>query len=557
MTALYGDPTYDWNFHTVPQEYVNDRVIAHPRGKQLGGSSAINYLAYTHASQINIDSFGLLGNDNWTWAQLEPYYTKSEHYTQPDAQVVEDLNLTLIDPSIHGMSGPVLNSFPDEYSELDEAWPRAYETLGIGIDSDPRDGRALGGYNILTNVDKSNGNSRSYAATAYLNPVKHRSNLAVYTGSLIQKINFDTSSGTPSATSVSVSVNGTDYVIEANQEVLLSAGAFGSPQILELSGVGNSAMLESLGIDTVLDQPNVGENLQDHLYMPLGFQVVDGITTLDDLVDETFFNEAYEQWLEDGTGILSQVALGGALLSLNQIIPDADEYNTFLSTFQNDVYTDYPSDNNYSRQFNIILKDVVQGQEVAQHMNTASGMNPEFANDTTQLFSPPTPGNYFTILGVLEHPLSRGTVHINSANPTDYPLIDPHYLEHPGDLAMLSKIALHIQNYLAQAYPLSSVLKDNGTLYQDVYTTLTEDNVEDEVRRLVQSEYHPAGTCAMLPKDAGGVVDPRFNVYGVENLRVIDASIVPLQPRANLQTFVYAMAERAADFIKEDYSASQ
>ncbi|KAI7202292.1 alcohol oxidase [Hortaea werneckii] len=557
LTALYGDPDYDWIYKTVPQEHVNDRVIGQPRGKQLGGSSAINYLAYTHASQTNIDNFGLLGNENWTWAQLEPYYTKSEHYTQVSEEVISDLNVSWIDPAIHGQSGPVFNSFPDEYSPLDEAWPRAYETLGIGVDSDPRDGLALGGYNILTNINKTNGVTRSYAATAYLNPIKDRSNLAVYTGAMVQKINFDTSSGTPCATSVSVNVNGTDYVIEASTEVLLSGGAFGSPQMLELSGVGNSTLLESLGIETILDQPAVGENLQDHVYMPLGYQVVDGITTLDDLVNETFFNEAYDQYLENGTGILAQVALGGALLSLNQILPDSEEFNTFKNHYLNEVQTNYPYDNSLSRQYNLIINDVEQGQEVAQHMNTASGMNPVFANDTTKLFSPPTPGNYFTILGVLEHPLSRGTVHIHKNDPSVHPLIDPHYLEHPADLAMLSKIALHIQNKLAQAYPLSSVLKDNGTLYQDVYTTLTEENVESEVKRLLQSEYHPSGTCAMLPRDASGVVDPRFNVYGIDRLRVIDASIVPLQPRANLQTFVYAIAERAADFIKEDYFASQ
>lgn len=556
LTALYGDPKYDWIYQTVPQEHVNDRVIGHPRGKQLGGSSAINYLAYTHASQTNIDNFGLLGNPNWTWAELEPYYTKSENYTAPDAQVVSDLNVSWIDPAIHGTTGAIQNSFPDEYTKLDEAWPRAYETLGIGVDSDPRDGLALGGYTIETNIDKTNGVTRSYAATAYLNPIKGRANLAVYTGALVQKVNFDTSSGVPCASSVSVSVNGTDYVIKAEREVLLSGGAFGSPQMLELSGIGNSTILDSVGIETVLDQPNVGENLQDHVYMPLGYQVVDGITTLDDLVNETFFNQAYDQYLANGTGILSQVALGGALLSLNQILPDPIEYLGFLETFQNDIYTDYPfDDNSLSRQYNIILSDILHGQEVTQHMNTASGMNPELANDTTLLFSPPTPGNYFTILGVLEHPLSRGRVHINTSSPTAHPLINPNYLSHPADLTLLSQIALHIQNTLAQTPPLSTLLKQNGTLYQDVYTTLTPSNVGSEIKRLLQSEYHPSGTCAMLPAEAGGVVDARFKVHGARKLRVVDASIVPLQPRANLQTFVYAMAERAADFIKEDWVA--
>lgn len=556
LTALYGNPDYDWIYTTVPQPHVNDRVIGHPRGKQLGGSSAINYLAYTHASQVNIDNWGALGNANWSWAELEPYYRKSENYTAPSAKVASALNTSYIDLAIHGMGGEIHNAFPYEWTKLDEAWPRAYDTLNIGVKADPRDGLALGGYTILTNIDLENGTTRSYAATAYLNPVRHRTNLKVYTNALVEKINFKNSSGNSYASSVSFSINGTAYSIGAKQEVLLTAGSFGSPQILELSGIGNASVLAAAGVKTVVNNTNVGENLQDHVYMPLGYQVVPGISTMDELVNETIFDAAYDQYLANGTGPLSLVALGGALLSLEQILPDPLEHYTFLANFLASVgigalqgsYTPEKLE-----QYALIVKDIVAEQEVTQHMNTASGMNPVFANDTTKLFTPPTPGNYFTILGVLEHPLSRGNVHINTSDPASYPLIDPHYLEHPADLAMLSKIALHIQNKLAQAYPLSTVLKGNGTVYQDVYVTLNETNVESEIKRLLQSEYHPSGTCAMLPKNKGGVVDARLKVYGVEKLRVIDASVVPLQPRANLQTLVYALAERAADFIKEDY----
>ena len=181
-------------------------------------------------------------------------------------------------------------------------------------------------------------------------------------------------------------------------------------------------------------------------------------------------------------------------------------------------------------------------------------MNPEFANDTTKLFAPSIPGNYFTILGVLEHPFSRGTVHIHSSNAADYPLIDPHYLEHPADIKILSQIVLHIQNSLAVTAPLSDLLVDNGTALQHEYTKLTPENVESEIKRLLQTEYHPVGTCSMLPKEKGGVVDSKLKVYGVEKLRIVDASVFPLLPRANMQSLVYAVAERAADWIKADMS---
>ncbi|KAK1071258.1 hypothetical protein LTR33_010480, partial [Friedmanniomyces endolithicus] len=226
--------------------------------------------------------------------------------------------------------------------------------------------------------------------------------------------------------------------------------------------------------------------------------------------------------------------------------------NQFLANVDSLVREGKPYSEVEKAQYKIILKDMRNEQEIAQHMNTASGMNPTFANDTTKLFTAPSPGNFFTILGVLEHPFSRGNVHMQSSNASVYPIIDPHYLEHPADIKILAKIALHIQDSLAQAQPLSNLLQGNGTVLQPEYNTLTEDNVEDEIRRVLQSEYHPTGTCAMLPRDKGGVVDARLRVYGVNGLRVVDASIVPLQPRANIQTFVYALAERAADFIKED-----
>ncbi|KAK3074620.1 hypothetical protein LTR53_002831 [Teratosphaeriaceae sp. CCFEE 6253] len=556
LTALYGNPDYDWIFQTTPQPYVNDRVIGHPRGKQLGGSSAINYLAYTHASQINIDNFEALGNANWTWDVLEPYYTKSENFTNPSNKVRSDLNTSLIVRAHHGKTGPIHNGFPREYSVLDEAWPRTYDTLGIGIKSDPRDGLALGGYNILTNLNLEN-NTRSYAATAYLNPIKYRPNLKVYTSALVKKVQFDVSTGTPAASSVIFNVNGTDYLIPASREVILSAGTFGSPHILELSGVGNSSIMSKYGIPCMVENPHVGENLQDHVYMPLGFRVNAGIHTLDDLIDVDYFNAAYDQYLANFTGPLSQVALGGALLSSQQIMPKKSDSNKFLALINSLIGQGNPYTNEMKAQYKIIIKDMKGEQEIAQHMNTASGMNPTFANDTTKLFTAPTPGNYFTILGVLEHPFSRGSVHLQSANASVYPVIDPRYLSHPADIKILAKIALHIQDSLAKAKPLSDLLQGNGTVLQPEYNTLTEANVEAEIRRVLQSEYHPSGTCAMLPEDQGGVVDSRLRVYGTKKLRVVDASIVPLQPRANLQTFVYAMAERAADFIKEDLAAAR
>ena len=533
---------------------MNDRVIGHPRGKQLGGSSAINYLAFTHASQQNINDWGSLGNDGWSWDEIFPYYLKSENFTAPTPSVIADLNISYVDPQLHGVDGQIHNGFPREgfFTPFDEAWPRTYDALGLSISSDPKDGLALGGYNILTNVDPDS-NSRSYAATTYLKSAADRPNIKVFTGALVNKVLFDTSGPIPTASGVSFTKDGSIYSVEAKEEVILSAGSYGSPQILELSGIGSEEILSAAGVDVVHSNPHVGENLQDHCYMPLGFKVNPGISTLDDLVNETFFNKAFDQYLADATGPLAQVALGGALLSASQIISDALEYNAFKAEIDAMDFT--TSTVGLEEQYSIVKRNLFDPKEaIAQHMNTASGMNPEFANDTTKLFAPSIHGNYFTILGVLEHPFSRGTVHIQSSDAADYPLIDPHYLEHPADIKILSQIVLHIQNSLAVTAPLSDLLVDNGTALQPEYTKLTADNVESEVKRLLQTEYHPVGTCSMLPKEKGGVVDSKLKVYGVDKLRIVDASVFPLLPRANMQSLVYAVAERAADWIKADLS---
>lgn len=153
----------------------------------------------------------------------------------------------------------------------------------------------------------------------------------------------------------------------------------------------------------------------------------------------------------------------------------------------------------------------------------------------------------------LEHELSRGSTHIVSNNASVYPAIDPNFFSHPADAQMLSQIALHAQNVVSKTAPLSNYLVGGGTMLQKLYTNLTEANVDSVVRTESQSVSHPCGTCAMLPKNNGGVVDHRLRVYGVQGLRVVDASIFPLIPRGNLQTSVYAVAERAADFIKHDH----
>lgn len=232
----------------------------------MGGSSAINFLYWTHASQQDINNWGELGNANWSWDALDPFFKRSEHFVAPSSIVEQDLQTESIVPSVHGDNGLILNTFPDIYGPLDEAWPRTWEALGLEMKSDPRDGLALGGYTNLLNLDL-NGRKRSYAATAYYLPASKRPNLKVITGALVEKIILEKRYDGVTATGVKYA-NGT--IAYAKKEVILSAGSYGSPQVLELSGIGNPDILKKGGIEILVDNKNVGENLQDHVYVPLG-----------------------------------------------------------------------------------------------------------------------------------------------------------------------------------------------------------------------------------------------------------------------------------------------
>ncbi|KAK1979599.1 GMC oxidoreductase [Colletotrichum cereale] len=535
--AMYGNPEYDWDYKTVPQTAANNKVVAHIRGKQLGGSSAMNFMFWTHPSRRDVDNWGNLGNKGWSWDALAPYFSKSESFVAPSAQQKSDLRLDYVDPGVHGSSGPIANGFPKLYSPFLEAWPRTMEKLGLGVKGDPRDGRALGGYVNLLNIK---GATRSYAANAYLGPARQRTNLKVVTEAHVSKILFRNTKNGIEATGVTWTRGTEKAVATAAKEVILASGSIASPQLLELSGIGRKNVLQKHGIEVLVDNPNVGENLQDHVYVPLGFAVKPGLPTNEDYSNATYFQEQLGLYLQTKTGRLSSAGASSALLSLEQLAPTFDHASPSLES-------NIPG---RAEQYRLVLRDM-KSEAIAQELTIEGGISPQFSSDTTKLFNAGSSGNFLSVLGVLEHPLSRGSVHIQSADAAVHPKIDPRYLSNPLDVQLLKAIALHLQT-VARTKPLSDLLQGDGTVFQPGYHGLTAQNVEDWVRSRMQSEYHPCGTCAMSPKAKGGVVDEKFKVYGVKGLRVVDASVFPLIPRANVQSLVYAVAERAADFIKED-----
>lgn len=210
-------------------------------------------------------------------------------------------------------------------------------------------------------------------------------------------------------------------------------------------------------------------------------------------------------------------------------------------------------------QNNLLLAKLKSNQtSVAQEIWISGGISPWNYKDSSRVFASPGDGkNYFTILGLLSHPFSRGSVHIQSADPAIQPRLDPRYLSHPLDKQLTGQIALHMQELVTHP-PLNQLLKGKGTVFQPGYlpvgeSKLTKENVDEFVAERILIAYHHSGNNAMLPREGGGVVDHRFRVYGVEGLRVVDLSVVPMIMQGTPTSLVIALAERAADFVKEEY----
>ena len=488
-----------------------------------------------------------------------PYFLKSENFTRPAAQEAKDLDINYIKPRFHGTSGPIDASYAYSYDVFREAWNPTFDNLGLGVNGDPFDGVSLGGFTtpISQNPDTV---TRSYAANGYYEPNANRSNLHVFTNSLVSKIlfapcNAPHQSGALTATGVQyTNANGTTCVAKAKKEVILSAGAIQSPQLLELSGIGSAKLLKKLGIEVLVDQPTVGENLQDHVHTSIGFQVDDGLPTFNDLNAPGAFQAALNEYLANKTGLLANAAATVSYLSFQQLLNSA-KIPHLLPTNPS-AYDPSPSDlknvPSLKEQYHILTQKLRDPNEAyAEQLFLPAGFNYPAGANATQLYTAP-PGNFLTLFGFNLHPFSRGSVHITSADPTVYPAIDPRYLSNPLDLAILSTIALQTQA-LAKTNPFASLLKNNATVYATLYNEITRANVEEHVRQTLTSIYHSVGTCAMLPAKKGGVVDSRLKVYGTTNLRVVDASIVPLLPRGTIQSLIYAVAEKASDLIKADW----
>ncbi len=537
----------------VEQRGLNGRTVAHPRGKTLGGSSAINVGLMVYPSKSGLDSWEKLGNKGWNFDTLRPYYRKFHTYTPPSKAVEDLLALDYMDKSVQGTTGPIQVSFGDFQGEFQKQWPETFKRLNLKSTRDQLTGLGIGGHSNPAAIDP-NSKTRSHAGTGYYNrEVRKRDNLRVLSEALVEKVILArTEDGHVAAKGVRFSSRtGRTHTVNVNNEVILSAGAFQSPQLLELSGIGSRDLLERLGIETIIDNPFVGENLQDHAMASISFEVADGIPTADILRDPKIFAAAVEEYNKSKTGLLTSGTYCSAFMPIVDFLQQ-DGPAQLSTLLDQHLRPDAPSTFPAQKQQYELLRAMLQSRDDASihYCLFASQVNVEAGSAVSKFASPITEGNYVTLLAALNHPFSRGSVHIASPDVKDKPIIDPKYLSHPLDNEILARHVQYMETII-RTEPLASLLqKDGRRIPADMHVETLEEARKVGPRTII-SNFHPTGTCAMMPRDLGGVVDERLIVHGTRNLRVVDASIMPLEPRGNIQSSVYVIAERASDLIKE------
>jgi choline dehydrogenase-like flavoprotein len=328
--------------------------------------------------------------------------------------------------------------------------------------------------------------------------------------------------------------------IEAKKEVVLSAGSLLSPKLLELSGIGQKDVLKKAGIEPKVDLPGVGENLQDHLRIQTTYELLPNITGLDVLrYNQTRAAIELDLWRQGQTSLYQysgscygflkwQEVAGNNTALLQHAQASADPSNT-IDRMKLSLLSDPDS---RAPDLQVVFGDGYIGTR-GYPANTTSGYGKKYA----------------TLLAGVMHPFARGSVHISSSNSSAKPVIDPRYLSTKFDLEAAKQAAKYLRK-MGTTAPFKQLWVDE---YDPGLSTETDAQWEAYVKENVSTFYHPLGTCAMLPKEDGGVVSPELKVYGVKNLRVVDASVIPIMISANIQTAVYGIAERAAELIAAEY----
>ncbi|KAF8267309.1 GMC oxidoreductase-domain-containing protein [Lactarius quietus] len=386
------------------------------------------------------------------------------------------------------------------------------------------------------------------APQEYLEQAGARKNLHVVVLSPVTRVLFKdekSPTGNVVAEGVEFGDGKEKYTARAKREVILCAGALKTPQILEFSGVGNPEILANIGVKVKIDLPSVGENVQEHIFCALSWDPTspslelkdpEKYNTLDSIADEAVLEEQLRLYAEQkGLFLLSILGMGTG--SLARLSPDGASLTAA-----------------HEARIRATLAENLRpgiAEQYQQQLDklSANAASLELASMPTFVSrpNPPEPGKkYFTVASVFNHPWSRGTIHATSPDPLAPPALDPHYYENEFDLQNMVEL-VKVARRLGKTSPLADIIAREHNPGLEVQT---DEELVAWVKQFTGSIAHTSGTCSMLPRDKGGVVDPCLKVYGTGNLRVVDLSVLPLHIGAATQVFVYALAEQASDIIK-------
>ena len=475
--------TRNWGYETVPQKGLNGRRGYQPRGKMLGGSSGSNAMIYIRGHKSDYDAWAALGNKGWSYKDVLPYFKKSQHR---EAGANDH----------HGQDGELNVAAVTSAGAVNDIFLDACSQLQLPKNDDFNGAKQEGVG--LHEVTQKNG-ERWSTARAFLEPAMERPNLTVITGAHTEKILIENKR----ATAVQYRVKKTSHTVKARREVILSAGAFGSPQTLLLSGIGAEDKLAPHGITQTHDLKGVGENLQDHIDHILSFDAN----------------------MKDNIGF----SVMGAFRMIGEMLRYRRERKGMLTT-------------NYAESGGFLYLDREEpAPDIQLHMVRA------VVDDHGRKLHW---GHGYSCHVCVLRPKSRGRVTLNSADPFDAPAIDPAFLEDKRDMEKLVKGAKLTQEIMrAPAF--------DAVRGKPFYDSNTDDDAKlrADIRARADTVYHPVGTCKM-GHDEMAVVDNRLRVHGLDGLRVIDASIMPNLISGNTNAPTIMIAEKGADMIKEDAAAN-
>ena len=492
MQRVFANKAINWQYFTEPEQGLKGKRVYWPRGKTLGGSSAINGMAYVRGQPADYNTWSQMGCIGWSWEDVLPYFKKSESYWGGESDLHGDSDGVRVTNTEHRqVAGSTIHKATAAFIE-------GGIEAGLPINSD-FNGPVQEGVGWIDHTINDRGR-RHTTASAYLKPIRSRKNLHIWTGAMVDRVEISEGS----ATGVVLRRNGERAHVKCRGEIILCAGAINSPQTLMLSGIGPADHLREHGIEPLVDSPMVGRNLQDHMYIHWVHEVEKGYSFNGETSGIKLLPHIMRYYL-GGKGLLTTGSSSAYIFCRS--LPGTETPDTQIG-------------------FRAFSSEAMVSGEPGEHKF------PGWSASVSYL-----------------RPKSRGRIDLKSANPDDFPAIYANYLDHNDDLLAIMT-ALRLVDKIYASPKMQEVLIKRLAPVEEV--DIGDDlQLEDYIRTCGNTMYHPVGTC-MMGANERSVVDPRLRVRGVRGLRVADASIMPNIVSGNTNAPAIMIGEKAAAMVLED-----